>query len=166
MKDVVDGCVSFGDELKVKVKGCGTICLSDDDKEIRVEDVYFVPNLKSNIISLGKLMEKGYMISMEGQLMHLKDKEDRLIILVETSKNYIFEVNFNIMLEGGLQNGHNVIVNQDVKVREESAWTCNNQNVMCEKQADNGPKIMLLESNSTYHKSECSKSTPAKQNLA
>ncbi|GKE74563.1 hypothetical protein Tco_1536604, partial [Tanacetum coccineum] len=48
MKDVVDGCVLFGDELKVKVKGCSTICLSDDDKEIRVEDVYYVPSLKSD----------------------------------------------------------------------------------------------------------------------
>ncbi|GKB90693.1 retrovirus-related pol polyprotein from transposon TNT 1-94 [Tanacetum coccineum] len=56
MKDVVDGCVLFGDELKVKVKGCGTICLSDDDKEIRVEDVYYVPSLKSN----GLLKIKGY----------------------------------------------------------------------------------------------------------
>ncbi|GJZ83819.1 retrovirus-related pol polyprotein from transposon TNT 1-94 [Tanacetum coccineum] len=60
MKDVVDGCVLFGDELKVKVKGCGTICLSDDDKEIRVEDVYYVPSLKSdpNVTEIGDVKVK------------------------------------------------------------------------------------------------------------
>ena len=70
------------------------------------------------------------------------------------AKNSMFKLNLNILLEDGLQSGHNVIVNRDVKVREESAWTSNNHNdVMCEKQeSDNGPKTILLGSQTNYHR--------------
>ncbi|GKE19518.1 hypothetical protein Tco_1427095, partial [Tanacetum coccineum] len=79
MKEVVDGRVAFGDESKVRVKGRGTVYFSYNVKETRIEDVYYVPAMKSNIISLGKLMEKGYSIYMKVQLMHVIDNNDRLI---------------------------------------------------------------------------------------
>nr|GEX13141.1 polyadenylate-binding protein-interacting protein 9-like [Tanacetum cinerariifolium] len=49
MKDLVDWCVSFSDELKVQVKGRGTVFLSHNDKEIRVEDMYYILSLKRSI---------------------------------------------------------------------------------------------------------------------
>ncbi|GJU58201.1 retrovirus-related pol polyprotein from transposon TNT 1-94 [Tanacetum coccineum] len=103
MKEVVDGRVAFGNELKARVKGHGTIYFSHNVKETRIEDVYYVPAMKSNIISLGQLMEKGYSIYMKGRLMHVKDDEDRLIALVEMSKNRMFRLNLKNVLERCLQ---------------------------------------------------------------
>jgi len=48
------GDVSFGDDSKVEVKGQGTIWyLQKDGRVGEIRDVYYVPDLKSNILSLG-----------------------------------------------------------------------------------------------------------------
>jgi hypothetical protein len=59
------------------VKGRGKIYFSQKNgKEGLIEDVYHVPDLKSNILSMGQLFEKGYSIFMKDQMLHLKDKKD------------------------------------------------------------------------------------------
>ncbi|GJW27365.1 retrovirus-related pol polyprotein from transposon TNT 1-94 [Tanacetum coccineum] len=70
MKEVVDECVAFGDESK-----------------------------KSNTISLGQLMEKGYSIYMKDRLMHVMDNNDILMALVEMSKNRMFKLNLKYVLK-------------------------------------------------------------------
>ena len=40
-----------------------------------MKDVYYVPDLKNNILSMGQLLEKGYSIFMKDQILHLKDKK-------------------------------------------------------------------------------------------
>jgi len=39
-----------------------------------MEDVYYVPDLKNNILSMGLLLEKSYSIFMKDRILHLKDK--------------------------------------------------------------------------------------------
>ncbi|KAI5408362.1 hypothetical protein KIW84_054259 [Lathyrus oleraceus] len=59
MRKIEDGNVSFGDASKVKVEGKGTIRYLQKDGLIgSIQDVYYVPNLKTNILSLGQLTEK------------------------------------------------------------------------------------------------------------
>ena len=54
MKEIDDGHVSFGDASKVQVKGRGKIRFyQKDGKEGHIENVYYVPEMKSNIISMG-----------------------------------------------------------------------------------------------------------------
>jgi len=80
--------VSFGDASKVAVKGRGKIWyLQKNNRVGEIRDVYYVPDLKSNILSMGQLMEKGYSILMKDRVLYLKDKFDRLIALVEMKKN-------------------------------------------------------------------------------
>ena len=57
------GHISFGDASKVAVKGRGTIWyLQKNNRVGEIRDVYYVPDLKSNILSMGQLMEKGYSV--------------------------------------------------------------------------------------------------------
>ena len=57
--------VSFGDASKVEVKGKGTISFLQKDGLIgSIEEVYFVPDLRTNILSLGQLTEKGFSVLM------------------------------------------------------------------------------------------------------
>ncbi|KAI5412204.1 hypothetical protein KIW84_057036 [Lathyrus oleraceus] len=54
MRKIEDGNVSFGDASKVKVEGKGTIRYLQKDGLIgSIQDVYYVPNLKTNILSSG-----------------------------------------------------------------------------------------------------------------
>ncbi|KAK8318181.1 hypothetical protein V6Z12_A13G158100 [Gossypium hirsutum] len=59
MRKVETGDVSFGDASKVEVKGQGTVCYLQKDGLVgSIQDLYYVPDLKSNILSMGQLMEK------------------------------------------------------------------------------------------------------------
>ena len=73
------GHVSFGDASKVAVKGRGTIWyLQKNNRVGEIRDVYYVPDLKSNILSMGQLMEKGYSVLMKDRVLYLKDRMYKL----------------------------------------------------------------------------------------
>jgi len=76
MKKIEDGHVSFKDASKVEDKGRGTVCYLQKDGLIgSLQDVYYVPDLKTNILSIGQLTEKGYSIFLKDRLLHLKNKQ-------------------------------------------------------------------------------------------
>nr|GFC19720.1 zinc finger, CCHC-type [Tanacetum cinerariifolium] len=56
----ISGRVRFGDRSYVQIKGRGSVLLGCRNQEQKiVTDVYYIPNLKSNILSLGQLTEIG-----------------------------------------------------------------------------------------------------------
>ena len=80
IQKIENGHVSFGDASKVEVKGRGTIhFLQKDGLMGSIQDVYYVPDLKTNILSVGHLTEKGYSIFLKDRLLHLKDKQGRFL---------------------------------------------------------------------------------------
>ncbi|KAL4319319.1 hypothetical protein GQ457_18G013050 [Hibiscus cannabinus] len=90
----VKGNVSFGDSSKVQIQGKGTILISlKDDSHSLITDVYYVPKLKSNILSLGQLLEKGYEIHMKDRCLWLRNQYANLIAKVSMSKNRMFVLN-------------------------------------------------------------------------
>ncbi|KAI5410118.1 hypothetical protein KIW84_055560 [Lathyrus oleraceus] len=104
MRKIEDGNVSFGDASKVKVEGKGTIRYLQKDGLIgSIQDVYYVPNLKTNILSLGQLTEKGYSILMKERILHLKDKLGHLIARVEMERNRMYKLNLINVREKCLQ---------------------------------------------------------------
>ena len=55
--------MSFRDSTKVSIKSRGKICFSQKNgKTGTMEEVYYVPNLKNNILSIWQLLEKGCLI--------------------------------------------------------------------------------------------------------
>ncbi|KAI5431666.1 hypothetical protein KIW84_035723 [Lathyrus oleraceus] len=104
MRKIEDGNVSFGDASKVKVEGKGTIRYLQKDGLIgSIQDVYYVPNLKTNILSLGQLTEKGYSILMKERILYLKDKLGHLIARVEMERNRMYKLNLINIREKCLQ---------------------------------------------------------------
>ncbi|PWA38442.1 gag-pol polyprotein [Artemisia annua] len=93
----ITGCVRFGDGSYVKIKGRGSILLGCRNKEQKiVSDVYYIPNLKSNILSLGQLTEIGCKIIMDGNKLTLYDKSKKLLMKVERSKNRLYSIRLQI----------------------------------------------------------------------
>ncbi|KAI5444882.1 hypothetical protein KIW84_013236 [Lathyrus oleraceus] len=104
MRKIEDGNVSFGDASKVKVEGKGTIRYLQKDGLIgSIQDVYYVPNLKTNILSLGQLTEKGYSILMKERILYLKDKLGHLIARVEMERNRMYKLDLINVREKCLQ---------------------------------------------------------------
>jgi hypothetical protein len=65
---------SFRDVFKVKVKGKGNVkFLQKNGKLGMVEEVYYIPKIKNNILSIGQLMKNEFEIFMKKRTLHLKD---------------------------------------------------------------------------------------------
>ena len=104
LKEINSGVVSCGDSSKIEVKRKGEICYTrKNGKQGSIEDVYYVPDMKNNILSLGQLLEKGYSIFKEDKFMFLKDKYGRTIAKTEMSKNRMFKLNLKNIQEICLQ---------------------------------------------------------------
>lgn len=72
--NTISGEVTFGDSSKIPVKGKGTVTIVTKKGEKKyINDVYYIPALKSNIISLGQLVEKGYNIQMQDNSLIIRN---------------------------------------------------------------------------------------------
>ena len=52
-----------------------------------ISNVYYVPNMKSNILSLGKLLEKGSDIRLKDNNLSIRDNGSNLIAKVPMQRN-------------------------------------------------------------------------------
>ena len=58
-----------------------------------MSDVYFIPKLRSNLISLGQLTEIGHKIEMDDDYIEVIDKNrNRLIMKVQMSANRLYKI--------------------------------------------------------------------------
>ena len=72
--------VRFGDDSRIDIKGKGSILfVSQNGSEKVLAEVYFIPALKSNIISLGQARESGCEVTMKEDYLILNDKDGNLI---------------------------------------------------------------------------------------
>lgn len=66
LDETVVGNIVFGDNTKVPIKGKGDILIrTKNGSHHLISQVYYVPSLKINILSLGQLLEIGYDIHMK-----------------------------------------------------------------------------------------------------
>ena len=73
--------------------------LQKDDVMGLIQDVYYLPHLKTNILSMGQLTEKGYSIFLKDRRLHLKDKQGRLVARVEIGRNRMYKLNLRSIRE-------------------------------------------------------------------
>jgi hypothetical protein len=58
-----------------------------------IDDVYYIPTVKNNILSLRQLLEKGYEIKMKDCIFTLLDTKGDMIANVVMTKNGMFLLN-------------------------------------------------------------------------
>ncbi|GKA63759.1 retrovirus-related pol polyprotein from transposon TNT 1-94 [Tanacetum coccineum] len=88
------GNVTFGEESKAPVKGKGKILIrAKDGSHQYISDIYNGPNLKSNILSVGQLLEKNYDIHFKDRSATISNQEGKLIAKVPMTKNQMFILN-------------------------------------------------------------------------
>jgi len=86
--------VTFGDTLKVPVKGKGNISIRlKNNNHSYIVDVCYILAIKHNMMSVGQLLEKCYTFFMKNCHLTVKDYNERLIAFVKMYKNTMFPLN-------------------------------------------------------------------------
>lgn len=74
INEAITGKVKFGDDSRINIKGKGSIEFIDTNREARtMTKVSFIPELKSNIISLGRATESGCDVKLRGEHLTMHD---------------------------------------------------------------------------------------------
>ena len=88
--------VTLGNDNKIEVKGKGNVnILSKKGEKKHISDVYFFPNLKHNLLSIGQLFQKGYRVSFKNKVCTILDKlsSSQLISKIQMKNNRMFPLN-------------------------------------------------------------------------
>ena len=86
------------DDSKLVSQGIGKVMIKRrDGKQSLITDVLYVLGMKSNLISLGQLLEKGYKMIMENKMLMIMDRNQRMTVKPLLSKNKIFKIEVQVM---------------------------------------------------------------------
>ncbi|PKU82133.1 hypothetical protein MA16_Dca004151 [Dendrobium catenatum] len=92
--EAIESQIYFGDFLKIPVKGKDKILiLLKDGTHQFIFEVYYVSDMKCNILSLGKLLEKRLDIHMKDKKLTIKNNSNELIAQMEMTRNRMFILN-------------------------------------------------------------------------
>jgi len=79
-------------------EGIGKVTFKGKDgKDPIIEEVLFVLDMKTNLLSLGQLLEKGVVIRIEDNCLKVFDEDQKLVIKVNLSENRTFRIWMNIL---------------------------------------------------------------------
>ncbi|GJR90306.1 zinc finger, CCHC-type containing protein [Tanacetum coccineum] len=97
LDEKVSGKVRFGDGSYIEIKGKGSIIIEcDDEKQRIISHVYYIPDLKSNLLSLGQFTEIGCKVVMEDDELRLYDMDNQIFMKVTRQKNRLYKANLRI----------------------------------------------------------------------
>jgi len=66
--------IKLADNRKLASEGSGNIMMRSNFRgKVITEDVFYDPEMKRNLMSIGQLVEKGFSVSMEGESLKLFD---------------------------------------------------------------------------------------------
>ncbi|XP_074351811.1 uncharacterized protein LOC141690959 [Apium graveolens] len=93
LNENVKGQVCFGDGSTVNIEGKGSIIFKCKNGEDRIfHEVYYIPRLCNNILSLGQLSEEGNQVIMHGEFLWVYDKDKHLLMKVKRSANRLYKI--------------------------------------------------------------------------
>nr|GFA27265.1 zinc finger, CCHC-type [Tanacetum cinerariifolium]GFA40053.1 zinc finger, CCHC-type [Tanacetum cinerariifolium] len=83
LDEEVNGKVRFIDGSYIEIKGNGSILIEcDDEKQRIISHVYYIPDLKINLLSLGQFIEIGCKVVMEDDELRLYDMDNKTFMKV------------------------------------------------------------------------------------
>ncbi|GKC35173.1 uncharacterized mitochondrial protein-like protein [Tanacetum coccineum] len=97
LNENITGRVRFGDGSCVSIKGkCSILFQGKNGEQKLLKDVYYIPALRSNVISLGQATISGYDISIRGDLLTMQDSWGSLLIKVPHSANRLYKAQLKV----------------------------------------------------------------------
>jgi hypothetical protein len=90
----IKGTVRFGDGSIVEVRGRGSVLFScHSGKQYVLKNVYFIPKLRSNIVSLGQLDEEGCKSVLNRGFLSVFDRSGELLARALRTRNRLYALN-------------------------------------------------------------------------
>ncbi|XP_031251702.1 uncharacterized protein LOC116109610 [Pistacia vera] len=87
--------IKFGDNSLVFVKGKGKVKVQTKATSVQtISNVVFVPNLKTNLLSVGQLLEKGFEVIIKDGFCKIQDSKHGLVAKVSMTANWMFPLYF------------------------------------------------------------------------
>ncbi|PKA46818.1 Retrovirus-related Pol polyprotein from transposon TNT 1-94 [Apostasia shenzhenica] len=107
--------VRLGDDKQVEVEGKGTLVIKTAQGNTKhLDNVFFVPKLAHNLLSVGQLVASGYSILFDNATCKIKDKESCQIIAdIQMTSNNMFPLRISSI------GNHALIVK---KMNESTLW--------------------------------------------
>nr|GEW43405.1 zinc finger, CCHC-type [Tanacetum cinerariifolium] len=97
LDEKVSGKARFEDGSYIEIKGKGSILIEcDDEKQRIISHVYYIPNLKSNLLSLGQFIEISCKVVMEDNELQLYDMDKKIFMRVTRQRNCLYKANLMI----------------------------------------------------------------------
>lgn len=110
----ITGKVRFGDDSRIDITGKGSIVfVTKEGRKKTLTNVYYIPDLRSNIISLGQATESGCEVRMKEDCLLLYDRDNRLLMRAKRSPNRLYKVAMEV---------ENTKCLQIVRHNESSKW--------------------------------------------
>ncbi|GAU36961.1 hypothetical protein TSUD_57390 [Trifolium subterraneum] len=83
---------------KISAEGVGDVLIMrKDGKQSLISNLLYIPGMKSNLLSIGQLIEKNYKVVIEDRLMKLTDANGRLILKAPMSQNMTFKIELDVL---------------------------------------------------------------------
>ena len=100
----ITGQVRFGDDSRIDIMGKGSFrfIIKKGEKKV-LRNVYYIPALRSNIISLGQATEFGCEVRMKDDKLLLFDRDGQMLVKSTRAKNRLYKVNLQVDLIQCLQ---------------------------------------------------------------
>lgn len=96
MDESFSDTIKFGDNSKVSVLVKGQVKFETKENSIQIiSNVFYVSNLKTNLLSVGQLQEKGYEISIKNGVCQIQDEKLGLIAQINITANQMFPLYLN-----------------------------------------------------------------------
>ena len=92
MIESIRGHVKLGDGSTALIEGKGSVLVECHGGELLLTEVYFVPSLSCNVISLGKLSEDGHQIVLDRMFLWIRDMFGKVLLKVKRSPNRLYKV--------------------------------------------------------------------------
>ncbi|XP_039771974.1 uncharacterized protein LOC120640173 [Panicum virgatum] len=93
----IKGTVKFGDGSLVDIVGRGTVIFAArNGGHQSLLDIYYIPRLRSNIISLGQLDEVGCKVEIEDGVLRVRDPYRVLLAKVRRSPHRLYKITLTI----------------------------------------------------------------------
>ncbi|GJS94858.1 zinc finger, CCHC-type containing protein [Tanacetum coccineum] len=97
LDEKVSGKVKFGDGSYIEIKGKGSILIEFDDENQRIiSHVYYIPSLKSNLLSLRQFTKIGCKVVMEDDKLQLYDMDNKIFMEVTQQRNHLYKASLRI----------------------------------------------------------------------
>ena len=97
LDEMVTGKVKFGDDSRIDIRGKGSILfLTKNGEPKTLANVYYIPDLKSNIISLGQATEAGCDVRLKDNYLTLHDRDGNLLVKATRSRNRLYKVELKV----------------------------------------------------------------------